>query len=62
MLRQHLRSRSDLGLRKAVSAGILEPHNPFGPRERRKPRRWFVLLLTVLFALTVAFMYFNFAN
>jgi hypothetical protein len=60
MLRQCLRRRSDLGLRSALTAKILEPHNPFGRGERRTPQRWFVLLLVSLFAAVVAFVYFNF--
>lgn len=64
MLRQCLRRRSDLGPWNAVAATILEPKNPFGQgqRERRRPQRWFVLLLVSSFAAVIAFVYFNFWN
>ena len=62
MLRQCLRRRSDLGLWNAVAAKILEPQNPFGHGERRRPQRWFVLSLVSAFAAAIAFAYFNFWN
>ncbi len=65
MLRQCLRRRSDLGLWNLVAAKILEPKNPFGQGQRerrRRPQRWFVLLLVSSFAAVIAFVYFNFWN
>ena len=62
MLRLCLRRRSDLGFRNAVAAKILEPQNPFGDGERRRPQRWFVLLLVSSFAAAIALAYFNFWN
>ena len=62
MLRQWLRRRSDLGLWNAVAAKMLEPQNPFGHGERRRPQRWFVLLLVSSFAAVIAFVYFNLWN
>jgi len=62
MLRQCLRRRSDLGLWNAVAEKILEPKNPFGDGGRRRPQRWFVLLLMSSFAAVVAFVYFNLWN
>ena len=64
MLRQYLSRRSDLGLWNAVAEKILEPKNPFGQgqKERRRPQRWFVLLLVSSFAAVIAFVYFNFWN
>ena len=62
MLRQCLRRRSDLGVWNAVAAKILEPKNPFGDGGRRRPQRWFVLLLVSSFAAVVAFVYFNLWN
>jgi len=59
MLRECLRRRSDLGLWNAVAAKILEPQNPFGDGGRRRPQRWFVLLLVSLFATAIAFVYFT---
>lgn len=60
MLRQHFRSRSDLGFWKAVEAKVLEPQNPFGTRTRRKPQLWFVVLLIASLSMIAAFVYFNF--
>jgi hypothetical protein len=60
MLRQHFRSRSDLGFWKVVEAKVLEPQNPFGPRTRRKPQRWFVVLLIASLSVIAAFVHFNF--
>ena len=62
MLRQCLRRRSDLGLWNAEAEKILEPKNPFGDGRRRRPQRWFVLLLVSSFAAVAAFVYFNFWN
>jgi hypothetical protein len=62
MLQQCLRRRSDLGLWNAVAEKILEPKNPFGDGGRRRPQRWFVLLLVSSFAAVVAFVYFNLWN
>ena len=62
MLRRCLSRRSDLGVWNALSAKILEPKNPFGDRGRRRPQRWFVLLLVSSFAAVVAFVYFNLWN
>ena len=62
MLRQCLRRRSDLGFWNAVAVKILEPQNPFGHGERRRPQRWLVLLLVSSFAAAIAFAYFNFWN
>jgi hypothetical protein len=61
-LRKYLRSRSDLGLWKAVQAAVIEPRNPFESRPARTPQRWFVLLLIVLAILMGAFLYFNLRN
>lgn len=61
-LRHDLRSRSDLGLGKAVADRLLEPPNPFEPRLVRRPQRWFVLLSTISVAALGAFVYFNVWN
>jgi hypothetical protein len=58
-LRHNLRSRSDLGLGKAVADRLLEPPNPFEPALARKPQRWFVLLCIILVAALGAFVYFS---
>jgi len=61
-LRQNLRSRSDLGLGKAVADRLLEPQNPFEPGLVRKPQRWFVLLCIISVAALGAFVYVNVWN
>jgi len=58
-LRQNLQSRSDLGLWKAVTNGVLEPPNPFEPGAARRPQRWFVLLSIVSLGALGAFFCFN---
>jgi hypothetical protein len=62
MLDQHLRVRPDLGVWNAVTAQIMEPRNPFNQKSVRKPHRWFVIVLSGLFAAIVAFTYFNLWN
>lgn len=57
-LRRYLRSRSDLGLWKALAARILKPQNPFEPRSVRKPKQWFVLFVIIASALASAFVVF----
>ena len=59
VLRQNLRSRPDLGLRKAVANRVLEQANPFEPEPVRLPRRWFVLLGLLVVLAVVCFVYFN---
>jgi hypothetical protein len=61
-LRDNLRSRSDVGLGKAVADRLLEPPNPFEPGLVRRPQRWFVLLCIVSVAALEAFVYFNVWN
>jgi len=62
MLREDLRKRSDLGLRKTVAQHLLEPPNPFDPNSGQKPQRWFVLSCVVSLAAVGAVVYFNFWN
>jgi len=62
MLREYLRSRSDIGVGNAIRAAILEPPNPFETASPRKPQRWFVVLLIILCALLGTFAYFNLWN
>ena len=59
VLRQNLRSRTDLGLRKAVADGVLEPANPFERQAARPPRRWFVLFCLLAVLTVGCFVYFN---
>jgi hypothetical protein len=58
-LRQYLRDRSDLGIRKAVRDSVLEPLNPFDTKATRAPRRWFVLFMLLGGSLVGCFVYFN---
>jgi len=59
VLRQYLRQRPDLGFAQAVLDSVLEPLNPFDPKPRRAPRRWFVLFVLLGGALVGCFLYFN---
>ena len=56
----HFRTRPELGLRNAIANVILEPRNPFNPRERRMPKKDFMILASLLAAAVSAFVYFNF--
>lgn len=58
-LRSCLRARPDLGVRKAVADGTLDPPNPFEPAATRRPQRWFTLACLVAGATTACFLYFN---
>ena len=59
MLRDDLRKRPDLGLRKTVADHLLEPRSPFDPNSVRRPQRWFVLSSIVSLAAVGAVVYFN---
>jgi hypothetical protein len=61
-LRHNLRSRSDVGLGKAVADRLLEPPNPFEPGLVRRPQKWFVVLCIISVAALGAFVYFNVWN
>jgi hypothetical protein len=61
-LRHNLRSRSDVGLGKAVADRLLEPQNPFEPGLVRRPQRWFVFLCIISVAALGAFVHFNVWN
>ena len=58
-LRSYLKSRPDLGLRKALLSVVLEPQNPFEPEAPRRPRKAFVLVMLCLLALLAVFVHFN---
>jgi hypothetical protein len=60
LLQQSLRSRSDLGMRKAVADRILDSPNPFDSMAKRGPQRWFVLVCAAAVATVASFLYFNF--
>jgi hypothetical protein len=57
---EHLRSRPELGLCKAIANVILEPRNPFNQQLRRKPKKDFMILTSLLAAALTAFVIFNF--
>ena len=59
-LAHYLHERSDLGIRKAIAARVFEPPNPFESESHPRLQRWFVLLLLVASASSLAFAYFNF--
>jgi hypothetical protein len=59
MLRDDLRKRSELGLRRTVAQHLLEPPNPFEPNSAPRPQRWFVLSSIVSLAAVGAVVYFN---
>ena len=58
-LRQYLRNREDIGVGKAIRDGVLEPANPFDPKDARPPRRWFVLFSLLAAMAFGCFIYFN---
>jgi hypothetical protein len=60
LLQQSLRSRSDLGMRKAVADRIFDSPNPFDSNVKRRPQRWFVLVCAAAVATMASFLYFNF--
>jgi len=62
ILRDALRKRPDLGLRRTVAHHLLEPVSPFDPNSVRRPQRWFVLACIVSLAALGAVVYFNFWN
>ena len=59
ILREYLRDRPDLGIRKAVWDSVLEPLNPFNSKATRVPRRWFVLFVLLAGTLLGCSIYFN---
>jgi len=62
ILRQYLRSRSDLGLRNAIALRILKPQSPFEPKTFRTPQPWFLLFAIIASTFAGAFLFFNFSN
>ena len=58
-LRAALRNRPDLGLRKLITDSILESVNPFEPKARRKPQKWFVLACLLTLSAAGSFIFFN---
>lgn len=59
-LARYLHERPDLGIRKAIAAGMFEPRNPFESVSLPRLQRWFVLLLLLASVSALAFAYFNF--
>jgi hypothetical protein len=61
-IEESLAKRPDIGLKRAFMNIILEGHNPFDPRVRRKPKTAFVLCAALFTAAAVCFCYFNFVR
>lgn len=62
LLKESVRNRRDLGLRRAIVDGVLDPENPFEPKAARKPQKWFVLSCVLLLLTVSCFVYFNFSH
>jgi hypothetical protein len=58
-LRHYARRRPDMGARKAMLDGVLEPASPFDSKSARSPKRWFVLLSYLATLMFACFVYFN---
>jgi hypothetical protein len=58
-LGENLRARPDFGFRKAMTCLVFEPLSPFDPQARRKPRAEFLILVLLVTASMVCFLYFN---
>lgn len=54
-----LRNRPDMGLRKAILDGVLDPPNPFEPTAKRAPQRWFVLACILAGMAAACFLYYD---
>jgi hypothetical protein len=61
-IEESLAQRPHIGLRKAVANMVLESHNPFDSRVRRKPRVGFALGAVFFAAAVICFCYFNLAG
>jgi hypothetical protein len=61
-IKEFLRKRSDIGIKKAIVNTLFEPPSPFDPRDRRKPKTAFVLGAILLATAVICFCYFNFAG
>jgi hypothetical protein len=59
---EHLRSRPEIGLRKAIANLFLEPRNPFHPQARREFKKDFLFAAGLLAAALGCFAYFNFVR
>jgi hypothetical protein len=62
LLKESVRNRRDLGLRRAIVDSVLDPENPFEPKTPRKPQKWFVLSCVLLLLTVGCFVYFNFRH
>jgi hypothetical protein len=60
-IKESLRHRSDIGLKKAIVNMLFEPPSPFDPRARRKPKAGFVIGALLSATAVGCFWYFNFA-
>ena len=58
-LEESMRARADLGFGKAMARLVFEPPTLFDPQARRKPRAEFLILVLLVTASMVCFLYFN---
>jgi hypothetical protein len=59
-LQSMIRQRNDTGLRRAAAEALLQPKNPFEPKQKRRPKQAVAVGITVFFVLTFIFLYFSF--
>lgn len=59
-LRLMIRQRGDTGFRLAVRDAFMQPRNPFGPANKRRPKPMLAVAISTLFALALVFLYFSF--
>ncbi|HEV2416443.1 MAG TPA: hypothetical protein VGX94_01430 [Terriglobia bacterium] len=58
-LADYLEARRECGLGRMLANLVLEPPDPFKPKDRRKAKKGFVITLLTLVALTAWFSWFN---
>jgi hypothetical protein len=58
-IKELLRQRADIGLRKALTNVVFEPQNPFDARARRNPRIGFMVAAILLVVALGVLIYFN---
>lgn len=58
----YLEARSEVGFGRMLADLVLEPPDPFKPKERRTARKGFVITAVFLFALIAWFAWFNFVR
>jgi hypothetical protein len=61
-LQSMIRQRHDTGFRLAVTDALLEPSNPFGPTQKRKPQATVAIAALLVGVLALIFVYFSFGR